>query len=117
MTTVTDLIDDLEALSGRLDSAHEMTRGGAVVDLTGLSEQVGRICGEVERLAGTGEKPPAIAQALEGVLERMDRLESLMKSEQANMAGSVDGISHHKRAVTAYGKAPPSTQPQKPPRR
>lgn len=110
------LIEDLEDLAGQLDHAQTLTRSGSVVDLTGLSDQVSRICADVEDIASTGDKPPALVDALEAVLDRMDRLGELMQTEQANLAGSVDGLSHHKRAVTAYGKAPPST-PGKAPRR
>ena len=103
-----ELIESIEALSDMLGAVEELTKTDTLIDLNWLSDQVGYICENVEILTASGEHPPKIIKAMEDVLNRMDRLGELILIKRDLYSDTVDDLTHHRRAVTAYGRAPAS---------
>lgn len=95
----------LLALAARLDQTNAALAAGRTIDLVGLEDQAGPLCSAATALPAAQAK--ALLPSLQAVLERLDRLKSLLETHGQGggaPAPTSAGTATRLRAARAYGR-------------
>ncbi|WP_029008865.1 hypothetical protein [Azospirillum halopraeferens] len=98
----------LAAVAAALAQARDEAEGGAWLDLDGLGERVRTVCDAALALAPEEARP--LLARLEAVVDALDSLAAVLARQRDALAAAGPVIGPHtarRRAVAAYGAAPP----------
>ncbi len=104
LTNITQVEAQLQEAAVAVDAADTLIRQGQIIDLAGLESHVDTVCTAITKL------PPASCAALKPILIKLiDGLNGLARKiadQHESVAGKLQGLSSHRKAVTAYAADP-----------
>ncbi|MHA1538554.1 MAG: hypothetical protein ACTSUD_13455 [Alphaproteobacteria bacterium] len=93
----------LEQVIDHIRAAHAMVLGGRSVELSGFQERVEAVCGDIEKLP-QGKRSP-YEMPVVSLIDELNKLETELKSQHANLSKGLKAISNRHNASSAYGRA------------
>ena len=103
MTAGQEVRSALDQAQQAIAAASALVAEGQVVDLAGLDEGIGRICGDIAALP----KPERLTYKpqLLSLIDALNRLVGMIEARHGEMAAALSGVASRRSAVSAYGKS------------
>ncbi len=99
------MADGIHDLNAQLLRTKSELSKGTVLDISHLEPKVGELCHNL------GQLQPADAKEFEsgllGIIEELDHLEGLLKSDLESVKAKLGEVSERQRALNAYGQNKP----------
>lgn len=103
MSNSSDIAERLKVVTEHVSAAHSMVLAGRSVELTGFQERVETICKDIEKLPATERSQ--FEMPVVSLIDELNKLESELKTQQANLSEGLKAVSSRHRASSAYGRA------------
>jgi hypothetical protein len=104
VTEITQVEVQLQEAAVAVDAADTLIRQGQIIDLAGLESHVDTVCTDIAKL------PPASCAGLKPVLikliDGLNKLARRIAEQHESVADKLQGLSTHRKAVTAYAADP-----------
>lgn len=104
MTEIAHVEAQLKEATVAVDAADMLMGQGQIIDLNGLEHHVDGICATIAKL------PPAkcagLKPALIMLIDGLNTLARKLSEQHDEVAGRLQGLSSHRKAVTAYASDP-----------
>ncbi len=104
LTNITQVEAQLQEAAVAVDAADTLIRQGQIIDLAGLESHVDTVCTAITKLppASCAELKPILIKLIDG----LNGLAQKIADQHESVAGKLQGLSSHRKAVTAYAADP-----------
>ena len=99
------MADGIQDLNAQLLRTKSELSKGTVLDISHLEPKVGELCRNLGQLSPSDARDFKVG--LLGIIEELDHLEELLKSDLENVKTKLGETSERQRALNAYGQGKP----------